>query len=497
MAKKTFGIDNNLLMGAMVLGGGYLIWQSGLLGQVQTAIQGILTPPAAASGTSSVSGSTLNLTGPATLNTMVCPDGSAPNANNICSNGLPALPAGQTALQNQQGGVIPTVSGGADVGGPNVDGPTFTDPTTGLTTQPGAVSLPNFNPFIVSPNIPLNSPGFFQQSPSCPDGSQPDPTLGTCSNGTSVCSAGTRWSQCFQSCQPAGLLEPAPGDPRCVGGGATGTTPCIQTQLCTTNSHWDNVQCACVANAPATTPNQPCSWQYCGPNGTWDSNLCACVPSANPSGEVPVAATSSGMPTTAPPVTITTPSGTPQPAPTAAPTPTTTPTPVTTAPSTTPTPVPITTCPTGYTLVGTSCVQVIQNAPAPTPVAATGSLNCSKSGPGCCNSGHKGNCHSECGFGKNMTSSTCVNCLAVCGTYEGSCNCSTGQAKVAYSYPARMTYQNVGAMIYGDGRKYNQYAKLTNTVPKVTSRSTRYAPQSITNQVFGRRYGYHGRIAVA
>lgn len=493
MAKKTLGIDNNILMGAMILGGGYLLLNSGIIGQVQTAIQGALTPPSASvSGASTASGSTLNLTSAGATGAQggfICPDGTQPNANNICSNGLPAIPSGQTQLLGQIGSpVIPTVSGGADIGGGGVDGPSFTDPTTGITSTPGAVGqLPNFNPFVLapSPSVPFAS----SPSPTCPDGSFPDPTTGACANGQTVCPAGTRWSPCFQTCRPAGLAEPIAGSAQCVGG--TGTTPCIQTQLCTTTSHWDSTQCACVPNAPTTTPAQnPCAWQYCGPNGQWDSNLCQCVPAAGPGGAQPVAS---------PPPTTGTPTTTPTPTPTPVTTPTPTPTPVTT-PTPTPTPTPVTTCPAGYSQVGTSCVQVIQNTPAPVQ-SNTGTLNCSKSGAGCCNSGHKGNCHSECGFGKSMNSSTCLSCLSVCGTYNGSCNCSTGTAAVgtveAFPALAKFPYQSETQMIRGFARRHNQYSIFTNQQAKVTSQSTKYSPQSITNQVFGRKYGYHGRLTVS
>jgi hypothetical protein len=233
-------------------------------------------------------------------------------------------------------------------------------------------------------------------TPTCPTGYTYDSANQVCVQNatTGGCPTGTRFSACYQQCTPAGILEPAPGDPRCVGYVAPSTNnttvtpappvtvptdtgllanciiqngiqycPCnvVQQGTIIMNGQAFCPQTAAIPPAPSTTPPAPTQCVQtvmCTTNSSWDPTQCKCVPNTVVSIPPP--------------------------------------------PS----------CPSGYQMSsGGHCV------------------NCSTGTNMCCGSYHHGNCHGECCTGSCMTSSSCKQCLSVCGTYEGQCNCSTHTAK--------------------------------------------------------------------
>lgn len=222
----------------------------------------------------------------------------------------------------------------------------------------------------------------------------------------------------------------APTPPTTTGG-------CVETQLCVQGSSWDPTQCKCVPNTPAT-PTCPAGYNWdatnnvcvqipttgqpsCGEGETWDPTLSICHIACNagffydpsldtcrgncPSGtswNPTVAACVAPTPSPPPPVQP------PPPQPVIPPTPS---------------------CPQNFEMSSEgNCV------------------NCGTEHDECCGSYHSGNCHSECCHGSCMDSTTCQECLAVCGSYEGQCNCSShtankATAKAKYSR-AMNTYVN-------------------------------------------------------
>jgi hypothetical protein len=484
---------NQLLLFGGVAVAGYLVWTN--QGQIIAAVQQITNPQQAAAPASG--SSALNLTsssggcangGPTDPTTGLCSDGSAPlnSASPSLGAGLgPGPSAVGTGVNNSLTtgippiGVTPTISGGADVGGAGVSadtGPTFTDPITGQTYNPGtgqilspggSTQIPNFSPFV--------EPGVGSANVGPPGGA--------------LCPPGTRWSPCFQQCSPAGLLEPAPGDPRCSAASAQ-TNPAIGLQ---------------TGNAPITTSTSP---NVC-PNGLLPNpdGSCPTAPTPPPPAPAPVPAPVpvAGTPTVSGP---TCPAGTywnpatfqcnyptypgqaagpTTPAPTPTPAPVVTPTPVVppvVIPTATPTPVTI---------------------PAPTPAPAAPSTNCK-----CClASTHNGNCHSECNWKKSpsdMTTSKCLSCLACCGDYEGlACK---GKTAVGYAYQGMMSkysmqYASEGSMIAAAAT-----APLSKAVPhrfptvkhgaRVSSRSQKIAPANpIAGDIFNRPYQFPNRVTAS
>jgi hypothetical protein len=76
----------------------------------------------------------------------------------------------------------------------------------------------------------------------------------------------------------------------------------------------------------------------------------------------------------------------------------------------------------GTTTTMTTPPPAMMMMPAP---MMTSTLECGSGSGQCCGSAHKGNCHSECCWKGCMDSASCKQCLSVCGSYEGMCNCST------------------------------------------------------------------------
>jgi len=137
-------------------------------------------------------------------------------------------------------------------------------------------------------------------------------------------------------------------------------------------------------------------------------------------------------------------------------------------------------CPSGTSWDPTTAACVApQPPPSPPPSPPpTSTINCSSSGAGCCNSSHKGNCHSECCWGKCMSASSCTSCLDVCGSYEGECSCSHShyahaKAKHAKAMSAWMTNQKKAAYEaisdIADEKRALARASLTKIEPYITS----------------------------
>lgn len=458
---------NQLLLLGGVAVGGYLIWTNQQ--QIMSFVQGLTNPP-----TASVSGaSSLNLTGGSSPVSPVpsgCANGSIPDpTTGLCSDGSAPLNTGTglspgpspvgTGVNNSlltgtpPIGVTPTVSGGADVGGPGVNadtGPTFTDPVTGQTFNPatgqilspgGSTQLPNFSPFI-------------------------EPQVGSANLGA-------------------------------------GASQCVQTQACMIGYTWSPTSCSCVPSLGLQTGNT----QLC-PNGQ----------PANPDGTCPVSPTPTTTTTISPNPTPTPVAGTPTttvsnptcpagtywnpvvqqcnyPIVTQTPSPTT-PTTVTQAP---PTPATVTP-PAMVTPAPTTTTTAV---PAPTTTTTPKvSTNCKC----CAASPHNGNCHSECCWGKCMSSSTCTSCLACCGDYEGNA-CKTSAVGYAYqgSFDNRfMTFANEGAMISNAVQRTSPVGRAigkrypTRRGARVTSRSQKVtAANPITAQIFNRPFNAPNRVAVS
>ncbi len=410
---------NQILLFGGVAVAGYLVWtnQAAITSFVQGLVPGQTTPPATASGVSPASTSV-------NLGAGLAP-GPSPVATGVNNSMLPnQIPSS----------ISPVVSGGADVGGPNVDsGPTFSDPITGQTFNPatgqilspgGSTSIPNFSPFVEPQTVPF--PG---------------------SAGSSPCGAGTRFSSCYQQCMPAGILEPAPNDPRCIGL-HTGNPPLGTTTSTSPNPCPDGSAPQADGSCPQHTPAPaPAPASTCPQGWVWNPATFQCVyPQGTPAGTL-----------------------TPAPAPVAA-----APPPVVTP---APTPTPVTVAP----------------KPAPTPAPAQPSTNCS-----CCKNQHQGNCHSECNWHKNpgdMNTSRCKSCLACCGDYEG--NACKSSSHVGYAYQGsrsnnHMTFASEGMLIAAAANRFPQ------RVARVSSRSQRVAPANpVAGHIFNRPYQYPNRVAVS
>lgn len=261
-------------------------------------------------------------------------------------------------------------------------------------------------------------------TPTCPTGYTYDAANQVCVQNAPApaggCPTGTRFSACYQACLPAGINEPAPGSPQCIGYVAptpstnnTTVTPAppvtvptdtgllsqclVQSgiQYCPCNSLQpgsivQNGQVYCSqqaaippapvttppAGTPVTIPSAPCiQTQLCTTTAHWDPVQCKCAA-----------------------------------------------------------------CPAGtfWNTVNLDCEPGIIAAPPPPPGCPSGygmssgghCVNCSSSGSNCCNSAHAGNCHVECGFtGHDDGTTRCAQCLSVCGSYAGECNCSSHSPK--------------------------------------------------------------------
>lgn len=462
---------NQLLLLGGVAVGGYLIWTN--QGAITSFVQSLTNPaPAAtASGSSSV-----NLTGvpsPTTMTTGTgasttgCANGSIPDpTTGLCSDG--SIPSGQTVgtgvnnslqLGQTPTGVVPTVSGGADIGGAGVNsdnGPTFTDPITGQTYNPatgqilspgGSTQVPNFSPF-VEPQV-----GNANLGPGV-GGSLSKPCVQT-----QACMLGYTWDPILCQCVQPGGVGLQTGNPLCPNGqtpNADGSCPTSTTPTTTTTTSPNPTTTTTTPAQTAGTPTPTC------PAGTfWNPVIQQC----NYPVVAPTAATSTAPTTT---TTSTPTSATIQP-PTSTPTSTVTTTPIA--------------------------------APTSTTTAAAASTNCKC----CAASPHNGNCHSECCWKGCMTSSKCLSCLQCCGDYEGN-SCKTSSVGYAYQGRALMHYANEGMMIAAaaavtptalraraSGKRYptikhgarvssrsqklapNAFSQLTNRAPMVTNIPNRVA----------------------